>query len=86
MLTGGQKERPEDHVVPGEQIKDPLVLEFLDLKDEYSESDLEEALIRNTWSHSSLSWETTSASSAGRGGCASAASGTGWTCCSFTGV
>ena len=47
MLTGGQKERPEDHVVPGEQIKDPLVLEFLDLKDEYSESDLEEALIQH---------------------------------------
>ena len=47
MLTGGQKERPEDHVVPGEQIKDPFVLEFLDLKDEYSESDLEETLIRH---------------------------------------
>ena len=47
MLTGGQRERPEDHVVPGEQIKDPFVLEFLDLKDEYSESDLEEALIRH---------------------------------------
>ena len=47
MLTGGQKERPEDHVVPGEQINDPFVLEFLDLKDEYSESDLEEALIRH---------------------------------------
>ncbi len=29
------------------QIKDPFVLEFLDLKDEYSESDLEEALIRH---------------------------------------
>ena len=47
MLTGGLMERSEDHVVPGEQIKDPLVLEFLDLKDEYSESDLEEALIRH---------------------------------------
>ena len=47
MLTGGLRERPEDHVVPGEQIKDPFVLEFLDLKDEYSESDLEEALIRH---------------------------------------
>jgi len=31
---------------PDEEIKDPLVLEFLGLKDEYSESDLEEALIR----------------------------------------
>ena len=47
MLTGGLMERSEGHVVPGEQIKDPFVLEFLDLKDEYSESDLEEALIRH---------------------------------------
>ena len=47
MLTGGLMERSEDHVVPGEQIKDPFVLEFLDLKDEYSESDLEDALIRH---------------------------------------
>jgi len=31
---------------PDEEIRDPLVLEFLGLKDEYSESDLEEALIR----------------------------------------
>jgi len=28
-----------------EAIKDPFVLEFLHLKDEYSESELEEALI-----------------------------------------
>ena len=46
MLTRGQKARPEDRVLPEEEIKDPFVLEFLDLKDEYSESDLEEALIR----------------------------------------
>ena len=45
MLTRGQKARPEDLVLPEEEIKDPFVLEFLDLKDEYSESDLEEALI-----------------------------------------
>jgi predicted nuclease of restriction endonuclease-like (RecB) superfamily len=31
---------------PDEHIRDPFVLEFLGLKDEYSESDLEEALIR----------------------------------------
>lgn len=31
---------------PDDAIKDPYVLEFLDLKDEYSESDLEAALIR----------------------------------------
>lgn len=32
-------------LTPEQEIKDPLVLEFLNLKDEYSESDLEEALI-----------------------------------------
>ena len=32
-------------VTPEEEIKDPFVLEFLGLKDEYSESDLEGALI-----------------------------------------
>jgi predicted nuclease of restriction endonuclease-like (RecB) superfamily len=47
MLTRGRKPRPEDTVTPEEEIKDPLVLEFLDLKDEYSESDLEEALIHH---------------------------------------
>ena len=35
----------EERVTPEEEIKDPLVLEFLGLKDEYSESALEEALI-----------------------------------------
>ena len=45
MLTKGQKAQPEDQVLPEEEIKDPFVLEFLDLKDEYSESDLEDALI-----------------------------------------
>ena len=34
-------------MTPEEAIKDPFVLEFLDLKDEYSESDLEEALIQH---------------------------------------
>ena len=34
-------------ITPEEAIKDPFVLEFLDLKDEYSESDLEEALIQH---------------------------------------
>ena len=32
---------------PDEEIRDPYILEFLGLKDEYSESDLEEALIRH---------------------------------------
>jgi predicted nuclease of restriction endonuclease-like (RecB) superfamily len=46
MLKKGAKALAEDVVAPEEGIKDPLVLEFLGLKDEYSESDLEEALIR----------------------------------------
>lgn len=46
MLTKHGASRAEDAVSPEEEIKDPLVLEFLDLKDEYSESDLEDALIR----------------------------------------
>ncbi len=32
-------------MTPEEQLKDPFVLEFLGLKDEYSENELEEALI-----------------------------------------
>ena len=47
MLTGGQQQHPDDIVRPEAEIKDPFVLEFLDLKDEYSESDLEEALIQH---------------------------------------
>jgi len=47
MLTKGAKPRPGDRVSAEEEVKDPLVLEFLDLKDEYSESELEEALLRH---------------------------------------
>lgn len=47
MLKKGQKPLEEDAVRPEEEIKDPYVLEFLGLKDEYSETDLEEALIRH---------------------------------------
>ncbi len=46
MLAKGQTARPEDRISPEEEIKDPYVLEFLGLKDEYSETDLEETLIR----------------------------------------
>jgi predicted nuclease of restriction endonuclease-like (RecB) superfamily len=46
MLVRGATPKPEDTVTPDDAIKDPYVLEFLDLKDEYSESDLEQALIR----------------------------------------
>ena len=47
MLRKGEKALPEDLVRPEEEIKDPFVLEFLSLKDEYSETDREEALIRH---------------------------------------
>ncbi len=45
MLTKGAAAKREDAIAPEEEIKDPYVLEFLGLKDEYSESDIEEALI-----------------------------------------
>lgn len=40
-------EQPTDIVTPEHALKDPFVLEFLNLKDEYSESELEEALIHH---------------------------------------
>ena len=46
MLRKGEKATLEDVVTPEETIKDPYLLEFLDLKDEYSETELEEALIK----------------------------------------
>jgi predicted nuclease of restriction endonuclease-like (RecB) superfamily len=45
MLSKGAKAWPEDRVSADEEVKDPLVLEFLNLKDEYSESELEEMLL-----------------------------------------
>jgi predicted nuclease of restriction endonuclease-like (RecB) superfamily len=45
MLEKGEKALPGDAMTPEETIKDPFVLEFLGLKDEYSEAELEEALI-----------------------------------------
>ena len=47
MLRKAGKPEAGDAVSPDEEIKDPFVLEFLGLKDEYSESDLEDALIRH---------------------------------------
>jgi predicted nuclease of restriction endonuclease-like (RecB) superfamily len=47
MLEKTEKSEPNNFVTPEESIKDPFVLEFLDLKDEYSESDLEDALIQH---------------------------------------
>jgi predicted nuclease of restriction endonuclease-like (RecB) superfamily len=47
MLTKGARVQPGDAMSPEEEVKDPYVLEFLDLRDEYSETDLEAALIRH---------------------------------------
>jgi predicted nuclease of restriction endonuclease-like (RecB) superfamily len=47
MLEKGQHARPEDLVRVEEEVRDPYLLEFLGLKDEYSESDLEEAIVRH---------------------------------------
>jgi predicted nuclease of restriction endonuclease-like (RecB) superfamily len=47
ILKKGEIAKPEDTVTPEEEIKDPFVLEFLNLKDEYSEKDLEDALIKH---------------------------------------
>ena len=47
MLTKGAVPVPGDATTPEEEIKDPFVLEFLALKDEYSESQLEDTLIRH---------------------------------------
>jgi len=45
MLTKGAVARTGDALALEEEVKDPYILEFLDLKDEYSESELEAALI-----------------------------------------
>lgn len=45
ILRRGHAPEPSDRLTPEQEIKDPLVLEFLGLKDEYSENALEEALI-----------------------------------------
>ncbi len=47
MLKKGEKAEKEDYVSPDEEIKDPFVLEFLNLKDEYSELELEDAIIKH---------------------------------------
>nr|WP_233259664.1 PDDEXK nuclease domain-containing protein [Ramlibacter sp. WS9] len=47
MLAKAEHAEPGDAITPEEAIKDPFVLEFLNLKDQYSESDLEDALIQH---------------------------------------
>ena len=47
MLQKAGPAEPGDALTPEDAIRDPFVLEFLALKDEYSESDLEDALIQH---------------------------------------
>jgi predicted nuclease of restriction endonuclease-like (RecB) superfamily len=45
MLGKGTVSKADDALTPEEEIKDHFVLEFMGLKDEYSEGDLEDALV-----------------------------------------
>jgi predicted nuclease of restriction endonuclease-like (RecB) superfamily len=47
MLARGAEAKPSDTLTADEEVRDPLILEFLGLKDEYSENDLEEALVHH---------------------------------------
>lgn len=47
VLRKGSKPQSGDALTVDEAVRDPLVLEFLNLKDEYSETDLEDALVRH---------------------------------------
>lgn len=47
MLARANRPRPDEIPRPEDEIRDPYLLEFLNLKDEYGESDLEEALVRH---------------------------------------
>jgi predicted nuclease of restriction endonuclease-like (RecB) superfamily len=47
MILKGRQPRPEDAVTLEEAMRDPYLLEFLNLKDEYSETDLEEAILQH---------------------------------------
>ena len=47
LLARGQIAKPEDALSVEDEVRNPYLLEFLNLKDEYSESELEEALVRH---------------------------------------
>jgi predicted nuclease of restriction endonuclease-like (RecB) superfamily len=47
LLARGRKPKPEDAVSAEDEVRDPYLLEFLNLSDEYSESELEDALVRH---------------------------------------
>lgn len=47
MLAAARRPQPPDPTGLKHHLRDPYLLEFLDLKDEYSESDLEDAIVRH---------------------------------------
>jgi predicted nuclease of restriction endonuclease-like (RecB) superfamily len=47
LLARGQQAKTEDMVSLQEEIRDPYLLEFLNLRDEYSETELEDAIIHH---------------------------------------
>jgi predicted nuclease of restriction endonuclease-like (RecB) superfamily len=47
MLRKGSLASAQDSISADEEVRDPLILEFLGLKDEYSETELEQALLRH---------------------------------------
>ena len=47
ILTRHNRAQPDYRVTVEEKVKDPFVLEFFGLKYEYSETEIEEALIRH---------------------------------------
>jgi len=79
LLGEGDRRRVGDNLTPEEEIKDPYVLEFLGLKDEYSESELETLCSENS-NPSSSSWEATSPSWGASTDYVSVTSGTEWIC------
>jgi predicted nuclease of restriction endonuclease-like (RecB) superfamily len=74
---------PGDAITPEQAIKDPFVLEFLNLKDEYSESDLEDALIQHL-ADFLLELGDDFAFVGRQRRCASTTAGSASTCCSST--
>ena len=76
--------RDEDRLTPDLVFRDPYFLDFLGLKDTYSEKDLEAAILRELERSSSNS-APASRSSPGRSGSSSTARTSTSTCCSTTG-
>ena len=77
LIKKAKRSIPEEELTTEEEIKDPMVLEFLGLKDEYSESALEDALI-HPWNNSSWNSEMTSRLLLDRNVYGSGTNGIGW--------